>query len=414
FNATVQLTYPSGYSPVEGVTVKLLNTLTGTAAEAATDATGTAVFETVAGVYEASASESRSVDNDYLVFNGVKSGLIVADADISASITLTASKASRLVIKELYNGGCLKNEEEGGGTYQYDKYVVLYNNSDAPVSLDSLCFGMVNPYNSGVTNNDYVAGELLYAAEGWIPAGQGIWTFRSAVSLDPGKQIVVAVNSAINHTQTYANSVNFANAEYYAMYDLPVYTNTNYYAPPSELIPTSHYLKGYLYGAGNAWSLSVLSPAFFIFTPQGMTPSAFVASADNIHQYNNSASAANTRKKVPVEWIVDGIEVFQRGKTNNVKRLTPAVDAGYVELTNYLGYTLYRNVDKDFTEALPENEGKLVYNYAGGTADIEGGTTDPSGIDAEASLKNGARIIYKDTNNSTNDFHQRKLASLKN
>ena len=41
------------------------------------------------------------------------------------------------------------------------------------------------------------------------------------------------------------------------------------------------------------------------------------------------------------------------------------------------------------------------------------GSTDPSGIDAEASLKNGARIIYQDTNNSTNDFHQRKQASLR-
>ena len=47
-----------------------------------------------------------------------------------------------------------------------------------------------------------------------------------------------------------------------------------------------------------------------------------------------------------------------------------------------------------------------------GTVDVEG-STDPSGIDAEASIKNGAVIIYKDTNNSTNDFHQRRQASIK-
>jgi hypothetical protein len=197
------------------------------------------------------------------------------------------------------------------------------------------------------------------------------------------------------------------------MYDIGIYTFANYYPPPSELIPTSHYLKAYHYATGTAWGLSVTSPAFFIFTPEE-GPAAFAASADNIHQYNNSSSAANTRKKVPVERIADAIEVFVRGASNNHKRLTQDVDAGYVELTNYQGYTLYRNVDKAFTEAIPENEGKLVYNYAGGTADTEGGTTDPSGIDAEASLKNGARIIYKDTNNSSNDFHQRKRASLKN
>ena len=70
---------------------------------------------------------------------------------------------------------------------------------------------------------------------------------------------------------------------------------------------------------------------------------------------------------------------------------------------------LYRNVDKAATEALPENEGKLVYQYALGVDS----STDPSGIDAEASMKNGAHIIFQDTNNSTADFHERQKCSLR-
>ena len=92
-----------------------------------------------------------------------------------------------------------------------------------------------------------------------------------------------------------------------------------------------------------------------------------------------------------------------------MKRLTADVDAGYVWLTNYQGHTLYRNVDKTATEALPENEGKLVYNYTLGVD----GSTDPSGIDAEASMKQGAHIIFQDTNNSSNDFHERAKCSLR-
>jgi hypothetical protein len=87
------------------------------------------------------------------------------------------------------------------------------------------------------------------------------------------------------------------------------------------------------------------------------------------------------------------------------KRLTADVDAGYVWLTNKQGHTLYRNVDQEETEALSENSGKLVYNYALGT--------DPSGIDAEASIRKGAHIVYKDTNNSTEDFHERQKCSLR-
>ena len=91
------------------------------------------------------------------------------------------------------------------------------------------------------------------------------------------------------------------------------------------------------------------------------------------------------------------------------KRLTADIDAGYVWLTNYQGHSVYRNVDKEATEALPENAGKLVYDYALGVD----ASTDPSGIDAEASMKNGAHIVYMDTNNSTNDFHERQKCSLR-
>ena len=126
-------------------------------------------------------------------------------------------------------------------------------------------------------------------------------------------------------------------------------------------------------------------------------------------------NTATTAIKVKTEWTVDGIEVFQAGKEDdNKKRLPASVDAGSIYMTCEKGYSLYRNVDKEATEALPENEGKLVYNYAGGTDMLDDvyGNTDPSGIDAEASIANGAHIIYKDTNNSSADFLQRAVPSI--
>jgi hypothetical protein len=116
---------------------------------------------------------------------------------------------------------------------------------------------------------------------------------------------------------------------------------------------------------------------------------------------------------LPTDWILDGVEVYRRGYDNNLKRAPAFVDAGYVYHDTGMGYTIYRNVDAEATLAIEGNADKIVYNYALGTAS-QGGTTDPSGIDAEASAKNGARVIYKDTNNSTNDFHLRARASLRN
>ncbi|MDL2222913.1 DUF4876 domain-containing protein [Bacteroidales bacterium OttesenSCG-928-M11] len=130
--------------------------------------------------------------------------------------------------------------------------------------------------------------------------------------------------------------------------------------------------------------------------------------------YGGSTSDVFKRKKVPTEWVLDGIEVFRAGFDDNSKRLTSNIDGGYVYLSNGKGNTNYRNVDKAATEAIAGNEGKLVYGYSLGT-EIDGVvSTDSSDIDAEASIKNGAKIVYKDTNNSTTDFHQRAKASLRN
>jgi hypothetical protein len=107
------------------------------------------------------------------------------------------------------------------------------------------------------------------------------------------------------------------------------------------------------------------------------------------------------------------VEIFQAASVAKSNlRFSSDVNSGAVVIATNQGYTAYRNVDKEATEALPENSGKLVYGYKGGTDDVEG-TTDPSGIDAEASIKAGAHIIYVDTNDSSKDFHQRKVSSLK-
>jgi len=139
---------------------------------------------------------------------------------------------------------------------------------------------------------------------------------------------------------------------------------------------------------------------------QGSTPREYGTNANNLWYAPGEAhDDIHACVKVPTEWIIDGIEVFNAAKKDdNKKRLTADIDAGYAYLTNKLGHTLYRNVDKEETEAIKGNAGRLVYGYA----------DDPSGIDAEASIRNGAHIMYLDWNDSSNDFHERKKCSLRN
>lgn len=327
----------------------------------------------------------------------------------NVSFELADQNMSQVIIKELYNGGC--QPDNGGRFFQQDQGFVLYNNGGEVAVINNLAVGILDPYNSQAPSKWLKNGKLVYDGQGYIPGIHGIWYFQGPLVMQPYSQIVVNVNGAIDNTKTYSKSVNYANKEYYAMYDPESgYNNERYYPSPSELIPTSHYLKAVEYGQGNGWTLSVTSPAMFIFQTQGVTPHAYASNVANIIYAPGAAvNKVNANLKVPNDWVIDGIEVFSAAHiAKNAKRLPAEIDGGSVLLTNQFGYTLYRNVDKEETEKLPENQGKLVYGYTMGVS-----TGDPSGIDAEASIKNGAHIIYMDTNNSTNDFHERKAFSIK-
>lgn len=403
-DVTITLMYENEVFAEDGITVTLTATDNSASYQAET-AAGVATFSVLPGLYNATAT----VHTVQTVYNGTVAVTVSAAADNSYDLELTASEASQLLIKELYIGGCQK--DDGSGTFMYDKYVILYNNGATELNISDVGLAFLDPFNSNSTNKYMVDGVLSYASQGWLPAGYAIWWFTSDdVILQPYSQVVIVIEGAIDNTVTYSNSVDLSDGSYYACYDPEAgFTNASRYPNPSANIPTSHYLNTFLYGKGNAWAISNTSPAFFILEYADIE-----AFSKNEANYDYTSTMPNV--KVPNEWVVDGIEVYRAGEeAKNAKRFTPDIDAGYVYHTTKFGYTLYRNVDKAATEALPENEGKLVYNYADGTVGIDEtyGTTDPSGIDAEASMANGAHIIYMDTNNSTNDFHQRRASSLK-
>lgn len=328
-----------------------------------------------------------------------------------AEATLEDKNVDQIIIKELYNGGCPK--DEGSGAFQMDKGFVLYNNCPEQAVINNLCIAIGSPYNGHASNNNFTEeGELVYEAEGFIPAQNGIWYYPHALVIEPYSQVVVSCMGSIDNTQTYSQSVNYANADYYCMYDPESgYNLTSYYPTPADVIPTSHYLLASKFGQGTAWMLSQSSPAFFIYQNRQGTPAEYAQNPDNLwYGVGEQQTPVNACIRIPVEWILDGMEVFDANRVeDSKKRLTADVDGGYVALTNKLGHTLYRNVDKEATEALPENAGKLVYGYTLGV----GNSTDPSGIDAEASIKKGAHIVYLDTNNSTADFHERQKFSVR-
>ena len=319
----------------------------------------------------------------------------------------------KLVIKEVNVGGGF-TRNDNGRAYNFAKAITLYNNARSVGTLTNLAIGMLPPPNSNSTNDNLDEdGNLVYENTDWVPVLTAIWYIPS-ISVKPYQDIVIAVNGAIDHTQIASDAFSLADSKYYAMYDPESGFNmASYYPAPDASIPTANYWKAAVYGAGTAWLLSMNSPNLVLFQiPEGVDIDAYCADEANRYYEGGEADAwkSNYCVKVPKSWIIDAMETQRIGyEEKNVKRLPADIDAGFVPYVNLKGYSAYRNVDEAATKAIKGNADKLVYDY---DQAVEG-TEEPSGIDAAASIKNGATIIYQDTNNSSADFHLRKAWSLK-
>ena len=365
----------------QGITVRMTGDK-GMVFSQPTDAEGTATFQVPVGVYDIVVSHvSQPEDGWRTVYNGTASNVtVMKDDDCFVTLTLSTATTSAVLIRELYVGGCQR--DDGSGWFYRDKYVIIANNSDQRIVLPGLCLAIATPYNSYSLNMNYdESGHLNYENEGFVPAASSFWYFQGEeVAFEPWEEKVIALNGAIDHTLTYSNSINLAQPEYYCTFDIEHYSSTAAYPSPSELIPTSHYLKAVKYGdqMESAWPLSNTSPAFFIFTPPaGMTPLEFGNDATNVWYDEGRVLATFACRKVPVENILDGVEVFSTAWDEAYKRLTASVDVGAVYMTARYGHSVERRID-------------------------------------EQESKRQGHTVYLDTNNSTTDFYEREHASLKN
>jgi len=424
YPVTVQLTAPdiNGNTTfnMEGIEITASGT-TGTTIKDTTDEQGKVFFNLPEDVYSFSASYVQTVDGVAYPINFVKN-FTVAAANFSGTafeveVAPTVSQgASQVIIKEVYTGGCQK--DDGSGHYQFDKYIVIYNNSAYEANIKNFCVSNAGPYNANAGINNYVDDKLVYADAGYTPAHAYFFYMQKNLVLAPYSSTTIVLCGAINHTATYSQSVDLSEADY-VCYDAEDFWNTNYHPTPSANIPSANYLLAskYCLAGQNAASWSMVGPGMFIFSTGDNDPNAYGQNEANRYYFpGKEGNAVYAGTKIPNKWILDVVDIWGADYVGTSKpRFSATLDAGYIYMINKQGYSIYRNVDKEATEALPENAGKLVYNYALGTTYADGSTsTDPSGIDAEASIKNGAHIIYKNTNHSGNDFHQRAKASLKN
>lgn len=377
FEMVVQAVYPDGFTDMarEGVTVKAEDVNLGNVYKVQTDASAKASLKLPLGIYRISISD-RTGEN---IFNGTVDKYVVKGSGASLNLSLKRTKAGKLVIKEIYSGGCRKDPQEG--TYQADQYIIIHNNDVDVQYLDSLCVGTIHPYNATATNpflGKDAEGKPVYPE--FVPVADAVWQFPgtgNTFPLAPGEDAVLCIRGAINHAASFPLSVNLNNPDYFVMYNSNYFTNTSYNPVPGDQIREDHILNCLVKTnpSINATMISNASPVVLLYKSKGVDMREHLALDESIKPIPGSTNGAKVFA-CPKEWIVDAVEVFDGRSSSNVKRLVDVLDAGYVTLSNiYLGHTLMRRVDRELTDA--------------------------SGFE-----------VLQDTNNSTADFYETEKQSL--
>ena len=367
---TVQTVYPAGVEGRQGakVTIEGVSTVINYTLYTGTD--GTATTHVPNGIFRITVSDQAGSS----LYNGSVDKLVISGEDMMVQIPMIRSVRGQVVIKELYCGGCSKEPKEG--TYQSDQYVIVHNNDIQTAYLDGLCLGTLSPYNSNA-NNPWVDkdGNL----PDFAPVIQAVWRIGGnghSFPLEPGEDAVICFRGAIDHTAQYPRSVNLNKPDYFVCYNPVYFPNTTYHPIPGNQIREDHYLEVVIKtGQANAYTLSINSPVLILFRPQdGADIYDFVAQPENLIQV--PGSSIDRVVATPLDWIEDGVEVFNGSSSSNNKRLDPSVDAGHVLLsTTFKGHTLRRSEDIEATKA------------------------------------RGFEVLM-DTNNSTNDFYESFKQSL--
>jgi len=351
---TLVFLFPEDVDPliIPNIEVKL-NNLDKTYTETAyTDSSGVAVFNGIEpGFYSAQLTKTY-LDGNTIKYANASGNQTVLD-NMSDTLDVIISETQALVIKEYYYSACLT---PAGNQYSADQFVEIYNNSEDTLYADGLSLCEHESYDIEPYYFSYIE-DTIVCRMIWTIPGEG-----TDYPIYPGKSIVLA-RDAFNHkSDPYGNPLCPVDLAY-ADFEFYVYSATadDIDGPHSpNLIEDLFTFRGtdivFHTRGGSAIAIARIPG-------NDAERKAFIA--DNLVQ-KDELTSTRYYGKIPVSYVLDAVEVVWDEAHAVYKRLPVELDAGY------------------------------TYNEAGAK----------SGLSLRRKIQEtvDGRVIYQDTNNSTEDF----------
>lgn len=402
----ITVTYGDIYDnkPAEGVSLKFLNKGTSASYTTTTGTNGIAKITIPAGEYEITASKTLSAteaenltgQNIEVSFNGNIPSITINSSQNTPSVMVIASgRIGNLIIKQVYYSG---SNTRTAANFR-DQFFEVHNNSNEIIYLDGYCFAQIRGAASTSKANSVEKGYLTDGGYDWSKAegladqgekantdyiyAEEVIAFPGSGNqypLAPGKSAIVAQN-ALNHkqplvvvengkTKTYEVTspeltIDLHKAQFEAYY--ADYLDTKGLATDIDNPQVPNMTILYKISGNRDMILDTFGrDAFVIFKEDKATIDGWRRAP--LPTVNKQGQGTATQfLQIPNSVVIDGVHLQHFNDEKAIPRRLPAtIDAGYIKgiKGNYSSESAIRKVKKNI----------------------------------------GTRVIYQDTNNSTNDF----------
>ena len=261
-------------------------------------------------------------------------------------IEIKIAKTGALIMKEIYYVG---SRTPSNGSYFRDQYYEIYNNSEEMVYIDGLCFGNVLPLTATINiptwnianQNDYV-----FFATVWQVPGKG-----TDYPLYPGESILISQMAANHQIESLnaASPVNLLSAEFETFIN-----STAIIADNPAINMGIAWWEGY---RTPQWLVTVFGGAYAMFFPDEKT---------DFSKWTQQVNSTTVAKEIPLDLILDAVELVNDETKIQEKRIQAVLDAGAIYCSGtYTGESVSRKIRE---------------------------------------TKEDGRVIYWDTNNTSEDF----------
>jgi hypothetical protein len=345
-NAVIKVNLNLGSAPVpSSLNVRLINYAERYEVTATMGANGSVTIpDIIPGIYTVTVTSEMSQDGFTYNYSGNAVNIDIVTNNKQITINVGASKSGALVLKEVYYCG---SRTPTGGSYFRDQFYEIYNNSETVQNVKGLCIAILNPLTA--TANLPVwpgadAADYVYATTIWqVPLNMDY-------PLNPGESIIIA-QMADDHKKSNLNPnspVNLLSAEFETLVNTTSLIQDN---------PAINMVMAFWPSPTPQWLTTVFGGAFVIYFPnEPINPALFVTPV------GSTARAF----RIPIEDVVDALELVGNANQVQLKRMPAVLDAGAATVG---GTYLSMSVARKIKETMPDG-----------------------------------RIIYYDTNNSSEDF----------